>query len=380
MSQRLALGNLWFTNDLERAEGAELIGAAFSTFGGAPLGAASSILDGANQIRKGEYLRGIETAMPKMAKDILKSMRYADEGLTTRAGDVIARPEDVGTWGMVAQLLGVTPTTVTEKYAQREAIKNAQRFDADRRSRLIQKFRTGDRSVLKDIREFNRKNPEQVITFSSLMRSRMEYRKRQPDTRKYGVSYTGRQRGYYDRGDFTVTARDRVRPPSRTEQVVAAVTGSTAVEAAPIRRNTPRTPLEQAMVAADQVNLPREVAMPVTGAESSFGTNRRSRYSTARGAYQIVRPTFDMVNNRYYGGKLNWNNEFHTDLAGARYLKIQLDRFGDPRLAFAAHFVGPGRAAALLRAGGEEKLMSYQVPGQGRKITVGEHVDKAFGG
>lgn len=380
MSQRMALGNLWFTNDLERAEGAELIGAAFSTFGGAPLGAAASILDGANQIRKGEYARGIESAMPKMAKDILKAHRYADEGLATRSGDVMARPEDVGAWGVAAQLLGITPTTVTEKYAQREAIKNAQRFDADRRSRLIQKFRTGDRSVLKDIREFNRKNPEQVITFSSLMRSRSEYRARQSDTRRYGVSYTGKQRGYYSRGDFAVTARDKVRPPSRIEKAVAAVTGSTAAEAAPIRRNTVNTPLEQALQAADAVRLPRDVAMGVTKAESSYGMNRRSRYSSARGAYQIVRGTFDYVNKKYYGGKLNWNDEYHVDLAGARYFKVQLDRFGDPRLAFAAHFVGPTKAASLLRQGGEEKLMSYEVPGQGRRITVGEHVDKAFGG
>jgi len=380
MSQRLALGNLWFTNDLERAEGAELIGAAFSTFGGAPLGAAASILDGWMQIRKGEYARGIESALPKMGKDILKALRYADEGLTTRAGDVIARPEDVGAWGVTAQLLGITPTTVTEKYAQREAIKKAQRFDADRRSRLIQKFRTGDRSVLKDIREFNRKNPEQVITFSSLMRSRSEYRARQSDTRRYGVSYTGKQRGYYNRGDFAVTARDKVRPPSRVEKVVAAVTGSAPAEAAPIRRNTVNTPLEQAMQAADAVKLPRDVAMGVTKAESSYGMNRRSRYSSARGAYQIVKGTFDYVNKKYYGGKLDWNNEYHTDLAGARYFKAQLDRFGDPRLAFAAHFVGPGKAAALLRQGGEERLMSYEVPGQGRRITVGEHVDKAFGG
>ena len=83
--------------------------------------------------------------------------------------------------------------------------------------------------------------------------------------------------------------------------------------------------------------------------ETSGGRNVRTSPAGARGALQIMPATFDEMSR----GELDMNSELDLARAGIRYAKESFDAAGgDPRLAAARYFGGPGGMRALAR--GEE--------------------------
>lgn len=132
--------------------------------------------------------------------------------------------------------------------------------------------------------------------------------------------------------------------------------------------------------AARESGVPVEHLRGHAGTESAGGRNMVNPRSSASGPLQVIRGTFDEVNQSDYGGTLDWNSNRDKARAGARYYKRQLDKYGGDRAtALGAYFVGPAKADELLQSGGKEGLMGYSVPGQGRPITVGEYVSKTIG-
>lgn len=83
--------------------------------------------------------------------------------------------------------------------------------------------------------------------------------------------------------------------------------------------------------------------------ETSGGRNVRTSPAGARGALQIMPATFDEMSR----GELDMDNELDLARAGIRYAKESFEAAGgDPRLAAARYFGGPGGMRALAR--GEE--------------------------
>ena len=83
--------------------------------------------------------------------------------------------------------------------------------------------------------------------------------------------------------------------------------------------------------------------------ETSGGRNVRTSPAGARGALQIMPATFDEMSR----GELDMNSELDLARAGIRYAKESFEAAGgDPRLAAARYFGGPGGMRALAR--GEE--------------------------
>ena len=126
--------------------------------------------------------------------------------------------------------------------------------------------------------------------------------------------------------------------------------------------------------AAEKAGLPEQLAVGIVFAETSGGKNLTNPRSSARGPYQILRGTFNDVNQKMFDGELDWDNLEHTAIAGATYLKEQLDRFGNENLAMAAHYIGPSKVRTLLSNGGMDALMRYKPRGQ---VTVGEYIRRA---
>lgn len=81
--------------------------------------------------------------------------------------------------------------------------------------------------------------------------------------------------------------------------------------------------------------VPEELALAVWGQETSSGANVRTSGKGARGDFQLLPATF----NAFVPGG-NINDPVDNALAGIRYLKDLLNRYGDPELAAQAYYGG----------------------------------------
>jgi soluble lytic murein transglycosylase-like protein len=115
-------------------------------------------------------------------------------------------------------------------------------------------------------------------------------------------------------------------------------------------------------LAAADTNLPVAMIVAVAKVESRFDANARSE-AGAHGLLQVLPSTAaELKLNPYHAGE--------NVLAGARYLRQMLDRFGSTELAFAAYNAGP---TAVERAGAapNEETISYvgRVTAEWRKLV-----------
>ena len=166
---------------------------------GANFGMATSWVDGAQLVYEGNTLRGVEVAAPKLGKDLLKAIRYWNEGLVSRRGDTLVGPEALGWGDSVAQLIGFTPAKVAEIYDRNSALMNASEKVKRQRRRAIDAFalavKMGDDEARKEaferIQKFN-KNPHHrsyLITQDTLKKS-LKARARAAAKREDGVLIT----------------------------------------------------------------------------------------------------------------------------------------------------------------------------------------------
>lgn len=79
------------------------------------------------------------------------------------------------------------------------------------------------------------------------------------------------------------------------------------------------------MLAAHQelgLTVPPNAVVALAQHESSLGKNLEGpdteKWGRARGAFQIIKAKFDEINASEFGGKLDWNNNQHTSLAGLK--------------------------------------------------------------
>jgi hypothetical protein len=118
----------------------------------------------------GEIQRATEAVVPTAVGNVLRSIRFANEGILTTRGDPIVG--DIGPFGATAQFFGFMPA----KYAQQLDINSAgSRIDNainQKRTNLLRKLyratAQGDgasvRDVERDITAFNRRHPYNQIT------------------------------------------------------------------------------------------------------------------------------------------------------------------------------------------------------------------------
>ena len=201
LSTRMSMGTLYFI-DLRGDTPQSVMGSLLASFGGATLNQGLNFSRGLGYAMDGDYLRGIETASPKFARDVLRAVRYAREGIVNSNGDTVVDASDMSIGEILAQSVGFAPTTVSDFYDAQQAIKGKEQFVLKRRERLLKDFRTAptgiDRArVMREIRGFNRGNRQEAITVDALWSTWEAKFKREYRYRRLGANIDEEKARFY---------------------------------------------------------------------------------------------------------------------------------------------------------------------------------------
>lgn len=182
LSNRLSLGSLYFV-DLNTDTAESTFGSLVTSFGGPLVNVGGSMIRGAKMMREGQLEKGLESFLPKGAKDVLQTIRFSQEGLTDASGKEIVGADKLSSWELFAKSIGFQPGQISEAYGRRSAIKDAQKYDDDRRKVLLQRVQRAKSpeersSILDEIREFNLANPAATISRSQVLKSVQGFRER----------------------------------------------------------------------------------------------------------------------------------------------------------------------------------------------------------
>lgn len=191
ISQRIGMPDLWFRSPDRQLEGATEFDYWAMQFLGAGVGVLRNAWTGASMIADGKVYRGVETMMPKFAKDLMRSYRYMDEGARTLKGDPII--EDMPAADALKQALGFMPAELAERYDRNRSMKNKEQRIIEQRGTILSDYdqamrEEGDTAAIEArIDRFNEKNPDYPITVRTIRQS-MKSRQRMRDTKIGGVN------------------------------------------------------------------------------------------------------------------------------------------------------------------------------------------------
>ena len=180
-----------------------------TALGGASLGMATRLLDGAGQMIGGDWYRGLERMLPKGFGDAMKAYRTYSEGMTRPNGDVLLPAEDVSEVEALLQAIGIVPADQSVVYERRSrAYEMGQNFQ-DRATRVkndyVRAVKEQDREAMAEAREAwqklqsaRRDNGFKPQPMSTLMKAPQEQRRRERDT-VGGVQYNRNNQEFAER-------------------------------------------------------------------------------------------------------------------------------------------------------------------------------------
>jgi hypothetical protein len=139
---------------------------------------------------EGHTERALETVMPSVTKNMMKSFRYATEGATTTNGIKVI--DDPGAYNNLMQLFGFTNADLSEAYTRASSMKQAEQQILKRRTQLLDLHYlakiNGDDDMLDkindDIIKYNSKVPAGIkITHDTISRSNRGHKEREKQAR-----------------------------------------------------------------------------------------------------------------------------------------------------------------------------------------------------
>ncbi|KKM78658.1 hypothetical protein LCGC14_1357750, partial [marine sediment metagenome] len=192
LSQRMSLGTIYFM-DFRGDTVESWMGSLAMGFGGASLNLAANWTRGIQHMYEGRYEKALEMASPKILRDIVRTHRYWNEGLVNNAGDTVIDGEGIGYHELFLQAMGISPIQVSKYYAGQAAIKDKEIYFRDRKSDILKAFRVAKTptelaDALRQVKEFNRRNPAIFITRSALISSKRSKLERQARYRRFGAN------------------------------------------------------------------------------------------------------------------------------------------------------------------------------------------------
>lgn len=204
LSSRMSLGTLYFI-DMKTDSAESTVGSLAGAFGGPLVNLGMGFWKGAQYMQEGQFAKGLENFLPKAAKDALKTVRYSSQGLTDATGKEIIGAQDMSPWQLFMQSIGFQPSQVSEAYARRAAIKDAEQYDKGRRETLLRRYQNAgtpeERNQLAiEIAAFNKANPAVGITRSQLIRSIVGFKQRESRVKRFGVDLRGKDAIYEEAG------------------------------------------------------------------------------------------------------------------------------------------------------------------------------------
>ena len=177
VSSRIGLSNTFYREPLR----ADSQGAVMNLIEGAGGPIASLLIKYSERIpallSEGEYRRAIEAALPVSLGSVVRAFRFAQNGAETLRGDVIY--DDFGPYSIMAQALGFSSADYIRQLEANTQLKNIDTAIVEKKSKLMRKLNlarrnndaVGIREVLAEIREYNKRHPQQAITRDTLKRS-----------------------------------------------------------------------------------------------------------------------------------------------------------------------------------------------------------------
>jgi N12 class adenine-specific DNA methylase len=175
LSARIGMPDLWFRSPDRELEGQQEFDYWAMQILGAGIGGLRNLWTGASMIADGNVYRGVETMMPKFAKDLMRSTRYMTEGARTLSGDPIM--EDMDAASALKQAIGFTPAELSERYDRNRSMKNREQRIIDQRSSVLSDYEQalragGDTAAIEArVERFNAANPDYPITVRSIRQS-----------------------------------------------------------------------------------------------------------------------------------------------------------------------------------------------------------------
>ncbi|KKL96526.1 hypothetical protein LCGC14_1843590, partial [marine sediment metagenome] len=193
VSQRMSLGTVYFLdfrgNNAESWWGSLILG-----LGGASVNLVTNFGRGMQQFGRGNYQKAIEMASPKILRDVIRAQRYWSEGLVNNAGDTVIASEGLSPVDLFLQALGIQPIKASKFYGGQASIKDKEIYFREKKSDILKDFReavgnpTAMAAVMRNVAEFNRRNPAIHITRSALIQSVTGQKKREARYRRYGAN------------------------------------------------------------------------------------------------------------------------------------------------------------------------------------------------
>ncbi len=138
LSSRIGMPDLWFRSPTRELQGKDEYQYWVSQIFGATFGLGESLYSGFSIMAdEGNVARGLEVMAPKAIRDLMKSYRYVNEGVTSVRGDEILDAGSIDYHDVIAQALGFTPAKVSETWDRNTALKNAETAVNRKRRSLI---------------------------------------------------------------------------------------------------------------------------------------------------------------------------------------------------------------------------------------------------
>jgi ribosomal protein S18 acetylase RimI-like enzyme len=177
MSSRIGLANMMYREPL-RADDQPFLFNVLEGAGGPVVGLMINFTDRVpSMMAQGEYYRALEAASPAAIRNFLRAARFQQNGAETMRGDQII--EDFGPLSIMGQALGFAPAEYIRQLEVNTQLKNIDTAILEEKSRLLRRMnmarREGNRlamqDTLTDIRDYNRRHPQQAITQDTIGRS-----------------------------------------------------------------------------------------------------------------------------------------------------------------------------------------------------------------
>ena len=177
LASRTKLDDMWFRDSRKNQDETEALQSFLVEQLGPTVGLAINAAEAMKLFNTGHTDRAIEMISPAFIKNPLVAIRYGNEGVNTLAGDPLV--EDVGSFSLLMQSLGLRPADVAEIQFRNITIKGQEQAILKERQNLLNlygiSFMANDSSTLEKayerIEKFNTKHPSKVILAKTLTTS-----------------------------------------------------------------------------------------------------------------------------------------------------------------------------------------------------------------
>jgi hypothetical protein len=162
--------------------------------------------EGVSKIGEGDFAKGAENIIPlKLAQNVIRAGRYADDGMTDPRGNTILPSDDFSPWDLTLRAMGFQTAEESTAYSARTAVNEGKYAAQKVRAKLLRQLVDGDITLTSDeVKGYNERNPTTRITYKNVIASRKARKLMDEERTEYGVRDYKANNDYMDRAAFAV--------------------------------------------------------------------------------------------------------------------------------------------------------------------------------